>query len=73
MASVLIEDLQREEAAIKGCKLCTYIVRMPDNEAEAVEDALASDVQHVKIAAILTKNGYPITEASVRRHRSNHA
>lgn len=55
------------------CKLCYIIKTISPDESSALDKAMRNkNVQHTVIAAVLIKNGYNVTETSVRRHRRNH-
>lgn len=53
-----------------GDKISQYLTQMDDNDAKAVEAELVNPVlAHTVLAEILTNNGFPISETSVRRSR----
>jgi len=51
------------------CKLCQTIDQVSFEDAGAIQLALDDlDFTNTQLAEVLTHNGYPITEASIRRH-----
>ena len=55
------------------CKLCVALKEVDADDKEALTLALnTGSVQKTDIAAIMTRNGYPMSEAAVRRHIINH-
>ena len=53
-------------------KITKYLSQMSEKDAQAVEEELVTPVlEHTKLAEILTNNGFPISEKSVRRARKN--
>lgn len=57
-----------------GCKVCYYLEVMNINEADAMKNALSQPkvYAHTDLANVFKKNGMPVSEASVRRHRKEH-
>lgn len=53
-------------------KLDQILASLPDTEADALRNALASSASHTEIAATLTRHGYSISEAAVRRWKAKH-
>ena len=52
-------------------KLDHILEELPDTEASLLQEALEDPgVENTELAAILTRHGHSITEASVRRWRS---
>jgi len=59
-----------------GCKVCSFIRSLPSREAvEWVRELglTVSEVGNSAIVKALQKRGIVLNEASVRRHRTNHA
>lgn len=52
------------------CTICYHLPRMPESERLGAERGLASKISLVKMAEILTSNGYPTSASAVHRHRS---
>ena len=68
----LVNELEQSTAS--GCRLCLYLDSLEDREEW--DSALAQPVTKVGNTAVvkaLRKRGVVLTEASVRRHRVNHA
>lgn len=57
-----------------GCKVCYYLSAMNTNEADMMRSALNKPERytHVDLAGVFKKNGMPLSEAAVRRHRRDH-
>jgi hypothetical protein len=74
MASPLHAELMAGSTST-ACKMCQYIARLDPDWADewVIELALPVDViGHGAVVKALRLRGVPITEASVRRHRSGH-
>lgn len=55
------------------CKVCIALKEIDAEDKAALLSALnTGSVQKTDIAAIMTRNGYPMSEAAVRRHIINH-
>lgn len=54
------------------CKVCTALDSSSREDATALKLALSGELGKAEIARVLTDNGYPTTETSVRRHITNH-
>lgn len=55
-----------------GDKISLYLTQMDDEDAAAVEAELVKPtLAHTVLAGILTDNGFPVSETSVRRSRKN--
>ena len=73
----LFEDLEREARAIRaitpGCKTCLWLVSLDDRDrAVAMIDQWYEDeLPHKNLWRILRDNGFPGSEASLRRHHEN--
>lgn len=68
----LLGDLAEAEGAnihARDCQVCAALQVMSESAAEGVERALAGTIGERKLAAILTKNGYPTGRRAVRNHR----
>jgi hypothetical protein len=51
------------------CKICSIISIVDSRDAYAIKGALQDDaINNTELAEVLTKNGHPVTEATVRRH-----
>ncbi len=51
------------------CKVCSVLESVGENDVSEIVDSIADkSVSRIAIAEILTRNGFPLTEASVRRH-----
>ena len=64
-----------EETKGGACRVCTYVLGLPplDQAVWTTEIALPlTIVSHMALVVALKRRGVSITEASVRRHRSNH-
>lgn len=65
-------DLQTAFSAAaqpRKTKLDTYRENLSPQDSKALDDALASSLSHIDIARVLTAQGMPIGETSVRRER----
>lgn len=68
--------LREELAATVGCKVCAYLRDLAPSEVAEWQGALASPVSEIanmSVVRALKRRGVDLTEAAVRRHRSNHA
>ena len=55
------------------CKLCKIINLVEIQDASAIQSVLdTGDINNTLLAEVITSNGYPITEASVRRHQKHY-
>jgi hypothetical protein len=55
------------------CKLCLALTRLnKEDRTELVRVITKGTVTKTDIASVMTRNGYPMSEASVRRHLTNH-
>lgn len=52
-----------------SCRLCWHLQQMPESDREAAERGLSSRISNVKMAEILTSEGYPVSVSVVGRHR----
>lgn len=65
------------DSPTSGCKVCTFLANM-DTDVEGLKEwdtelALpVTIISHKAVVKALQKRGVEVTEASVRRHRSNH-
>ena len=69
----LAEELDAEQPP--ACQLCLYLLRQsPEKRDEWRIELLkpAGIRTHVAIARYLSKHGFEISEAAVRRHRATH-
>ena len=67
-------NLYTELVRTSPCKLCAYINSRPPEEWTEWEDTLAlKEVSSTKVVKYLQVRGVTLDEASVRRHRENHA
>lgn len=69
----LIEALAEAEGAnmhSRLCQVCSALETMSERARDSTERALAGTIGEVKLAAILTKSGYPTGRRAVSRHRS---
>ena len=68
----LLADLVAGEDAnqhARQCQVCSAIASMSDQAKSGVLRALAGTIGEEKLAAILTRNGYPTGRRAVKRHR----
>lgn len=69
---ILLAELQEAEVAnIHGrpCQICSALDQMSDQARSGVERALAGTIGEVKLAEVLTRNGYPTGRRAVQKHR----
>lgn len=69
----LMADLADGEQAnihARKCQVCQALEAMSDDARPSVLRALAGTIGQEKLAAILTRNGYPTGWRAVRNHRS---
>lgn len=60
---------QRDGKPGPKCSMCRILVDLSDDERQAVEDAMASEMQSSAIYRALRAEGYEIRQATVGRHR----
>ena len=68
----LLSDLGQAERAnmhAGNCQVCQALPEMSESARAGVERALAGTIGGRTLAVILTKNGYPVGERAVRKHR----
>lgn len=69
----LLEDLGEAEAANqhgRGCNLCTMLDQMEPEAAERVRAVVRGrTIGSEKLAAILSRNGYPAGRRAIKRHQ----
>lgn len=51
------------------CFVCLLLLAMPDDDREALTEALDGDLESSLITKVLESEGYFISACSVRRHR----
>lgn len=69
MATLAIADLYREP--VIKCKTAILLATLEEADATALKSVLNDpSVSPDRIATWLTKNGYPISRDSIRRHRN---
>jgi hypothetical protein len=59
----------------RSCRLCAFLDSMPPDVRRAWQTELALPVTivgHTSVLNALRKRGVSVSDASVRRHRSNH-
>jgi len=69
---ILLKDLAAAENAnqhARPCQVCTALGQMSDRAKTAVERALEGTIGEIKLADILTGNGYPTGRRAVATHR----
>lgn len=68
---LLAELSGAEQANMHGrsCQVCDALSSMSDQAKSGVLRALAGTIGEEKLAAILTRNGYPTGRRAVKRHR----
>ena len=55
-----------------ACKVCVAIDSVSDVDRDAIIKYLDDpDITNVAMASVLTKNGYALTETTVRRHKQH--
>ena len=55
------------------CKVCNTLSVLDEEDHTALSNALKdNDVSKTDIARVMTDNGFPVSETSVRRHIKNH-
>lgn len=68
MATLALADLQRDERI--RCKTAILLTTLDEADAQALKSVLDDlSVSPDRISTWLTKNGYPISRDSIRRHR----
>ena len=68
-----MSDLHSELVTPIGCKVCAYLGNLAPSEADEWKREMRDPaVGNVAVQRALNRRGVAITEASVRRHRSNH-
>lgn len=69
--NLLAELNEAEQANIhaRPCQVCEHLERMPESVKAGVLRALSGTIGQEKLAAILTKNGYPTGWRAVAKHR----
>ena len=51
------------------CKLCYAIKTVDHTDSNAIKKAIElKEITNVDLAMVMTNNGFPLSEASVRRH-----
>ncbi len=68
----LLEDLAalpRDDRPSKTCSVCWAFRDATPDERRAVNDALAGGPVTTALVRALAKNGYDVTDVSLRRHR----
>lgn len=68
----LLADLEDAEGAnqhARPCQVCEALSSMSDQAKSGVLRALAGTIGEERLAAILTRNGYPTGRRAVKRHR----
>ena len=69
-------SLSEELAPSSGCRVCSFLAALPAREAAEWRGELGKPVNQVgntSVVRALAKRGVILNEASVRRHRVNHA
>jgi hypothetical protein len=72
----LLEDLGNEsnfpESRRAWCSVCNLLKELPPKESEALKMRMSNTrITHISISAVLTNNGYPISDSTIGRHRRN--
>ena len=72
----LLEDLGDEskfpDIRRAWCSVCSLLKTLPPKESQALKLRMDNArISHMSISAVLTDNGYPISESTVGRHRRN--
>lgn len=70
--NALIEALGKAEDAnmhARDCQVCQALPQMSEEARAGVNRALAGTIGEQKLAAILTRSGYPTGRRAVKRHR----
>lgn len=57
------------QVKVRKSKLDVYRETLSAEDASALDSALSSTLAHADIARVLTANGFPIGETSIRRER----
>lgn len=70
----LLEDLGNEsnfpDTRRAWCSVCTLLKELPPKESEALKLRMDNTkITHMSIHAVLQKNGYPISDSTIGRHR----
>lgn len=70
----LLEDLGNEsnfpDTRRAWCSVCTLLQNLPSNESEALKLRMDNPkITHMAIHEVLQKNGYPISDSTIGRHR----
>lgn len=66
----LIDTLKEAPGLKPKSRVAVILLELPDAERAAVETALRDpEWPHEGLARVLTAQGYPVTEASIRRYR----
>lgn len=54
------------------CKVCTVIDTVDSRDSNAIIQAVElNEITNVDLASVLTKNNFPVSETSVRRHKNH--
>jgi hypothetical protein len=72
----LLEDLGDEskfpDIRRAWCSVCSLLKTLPPKESQALKLRMDNArISHMSISAVLTDNGYPISDSTVGRHRRN--
>jgi hypothetical protein len=70
----LLEDLGDEskfpDIRRAWCSVCSLLKTLPPKESQALKLRMDNArISHMSISAVLTDNGYPISDSTVGRHR----
>jgi hypothetical protein len=70
----LLEDLGNEskfpDSRRAWCSVCNLLKQLSPKESEALKLRMDnSRITHMSISAVLTDNGYPVSDSTVGRHR----
>lgn len=68
-----LNKAERANGSILSCPACEALAAMSPDVHAAVERALGGTIGEEKLAAILTKSGYPTGRRAIRKHRKGHS
>lgn len=64
-----IREAEQVNMHSRACQACEALEQMSESARGDVERALAGTIGAIKLAAILTRNGYPTGRRAIDRHR----